>query len=236
MKWDCVDYRELRPSTLHEERFRHVKLLLFWPVFGMLFALVERGLPGRVYHPVYCPMDDMIPFCEWFLIPYLFWFVFLVGMLVYGFFFDRDSFCGMMRYVMITYTVTMLVYLLYPTVQYLRPVSFARDNLLTRFVAWFYTFDTNTNVCPSIHVLGAFAAMYAGWNSRHFSSLPWRAAFAVATALICLSTVFLKQHSVMDVLLALPLALAAYPLAFGKKEERRSARALHARRRAAEPL
>lgn len=236
MKWERVDYRGLRLSALDEPRFRHVKLLLYWPLFGALFALVERGLPDRVYHPVYCPLDELIPFCEWFLIPYLFWFVFLIGMLAYGFFFDRESFCGMMKFVIITYSVTIAVYLLYPTAQYLRPESFLRDNVLTRFMQWFYVFDTNTNVCPSLHVLGAFAAMYAGWNSRHFSSLPWRAAFAVVTALICLSTVFLKQHSALDVLTALPLALAAYPLAFGGKQERRSARAMRERERAPEPL
>lgn len=48
----------------------------------------------------------------------------------------------------------MLIYLVFPTCQDLRPTQFARDNILTRFVAWFYNFDTNTNVCPSIHVLG----------------------------------------------------------------------------------
>jgi hypothetical protein len=30
----------------------------------------------------------------------------------------------------------------------------------------------------------------------------------------------MKQHSVLDVLLALPLCLAAYPLSFGRREDR----------------
>ena len=221
MKWTPVDYRELSWKTRNEERFSHVKLLLFWPLFGALFAAVERSWPGRTYTPVWCALDDMIPFCEWFLIPYLFWFVFLIGMLVYGFFFDADNFTRMMRFVIITYSVTMLIYLVFPTMQELRPAVFPRDNILTRFVADFYAFDTNTNVCPSLHVIGSFAAMYAGWNSRHFSARLWRIVFGLICASICLSTVFMKQHSAMDVLLALPLCLAAYPLAFGRREERR---------------
>ena len=234
MQWKPVDYRELCWKTRNDARYRHVKLLLFWPLFGLAFAAVEKSWSGRSYTPVRCPLDDLIPFCEWFLIPYLFWFVFLIGMLVYGFFFDRENFTAMMKFVIITYSLTMLIYLVFPTMQELRPAVFPRDNLLTRFVADFYAFDTNTNVCPSLHVIGSFAAMYAGWNSRHFSSPPWRAVFGVICASICLSTVFMKQHSAVDVVMALPLCLGAYPLAFGRKEQRRSARRQYGLRRAAE--
>ena len=45
-------------------------------------------------------------------------------------------------------------------IKLLRPEVFARDNALTRAVAWFYTFDTNTNVCPSLHVIGSAAALF----------------------------------------------------------------------------
>ena len=220
MKRTGVDYRQFRWRTRNDPRFRHIKLLLFWPLFGLLFAAVEKSWPGRAYIPVWCPLDDRIPFCEWFLIPYLFWFVFLAGMLVYGFFFDTENFTAMMHFVILTYSVTMLIYLFFPTVQELRPEVFPRDNILTRMVAAFYAFDTNTNVCPSLHVIGSFAAMYAGWNSRCFSARPWRITFGTICAAICLSTVFMKQHSVLDVLLALPLCLAAYPLSFGRREDR----------------
>lgn len=190
---------------------------------------MELSWPGRVYTAVWCPIDDLIPFCEWFVIPYLFWFVYLIGMMAYGFFFDVENFVRMMKYVILTYCAAMAVYLVFPTMQLLRPAAFPRDNVLTDIVALIYAFDTNTNVCPSIHVLGSFAAMYAGWNSRHFSSKTWRVIFAVLCALICVSTLFMKQHSAMDVLAALPIALAAYPIAFGRREARhdqRRARAL----------
>ena len=69
-------------------------------------------------------------------------------------------------------------------------------------MARFYAFDTNTNVCPSIHVIGAVACLAAGWHSRRFGTPLWRAVFTVITVLICLSTVFLKQHSAPDVFAA----------------------------------
>ena len=98
--------------------------------------------------------------------------------------------------------------------QELRPVSFERDNIFTRFMGWFYNFDTNTNVCPSLHVVGAMAVLFAGWRGEHLKKPVIRALLIVVTVFICLSTVFLKQHSVIDVAAALALCVAAYPIAF----------------------
>lgn len=81
-----VNYREFRIHKLNTPEFSHVRLLLYWPIFGLLFLFLERLQPQRNYYPVYCGLDDIIPFCEWALIPYLFWFVFLIGTLVYTFF------------------------------------------------------------------------------------------------------------------------------------------------------
>ena len=53
------------------------------------------------------------------------------------------------------------MFALYPTCQNLRPEVFARDNVLTRLMAWFYTCDTSTNVCPSLHVCGFLFSGYA---------------------------------------------------------------------------
>ena len=93
-----VNYREFRIHKLNTPEFSHVRLLLYWPIFGLLFLFLERLQPQRNYYPVYCGLDDIIPFCEWALIPYLFWFVFLIGTLVYTFFVDVPAFRRMMYF------------------------------------------------------------------------------------------------------------------------------------------
>lgn len=201
----CVDYRKLRPRNLNSPEFSHVKLLAFWPAFGLAFAFVERGYPVAEYYAMHCALDDLIPFEEIFLLPYLFWFVYLAGSLAYTFFFDTASFRKEMHFVIFTYSVTILLYLLFPTCQLLRPESFARDNVLTRFMAHYYAFDTNTNVCPSLHVIGSLAALFGLWDSPRFSSKGKRAASLTVAVLISVSTVFVKQHSVLDVAAALPI-------------------------------
>lgn len=168
-----VDYRQFRFSKLNTPEFSHVWLLLYWPLFGLGFSYVERFYPVAHYIEMHCALDDLIPFNEWFLIPYMFWFVYLIGAVAYTFFFDVPGFRRMMRFVMITYSVTLIIYFLFPTCQMLRPEVFPRDNALTRFIAGFYVFDTNTNVCPSLHVIGSMAAFFAFWYAPIFSKRGW---------------------------------------------------------------
>ena len=80
--------------------------------------------------------------------------------------------------------------------------------------------EPNTNVCPSLHVIGSMAAFFAFWYAPVFSAKKWRIASAIAAFLICISTVFMKQHSVLDVLAALPLCAIAYYFAYRKPSKR----------------
>ena len=212
----AVDYRQFRLSRLNTEQFRHLKLLLYWPIFGLLFWYAERGVEVDHYYPMHCWLDDYIPFNEWFLIPYLFWFAFMVGMHLYTLWHDVPAFRRMMYFIILTYSVSLVIFFLFPNCQQLRPAVFERDNVLTRFLAEFYAFDTSTNVCPSLHVVGSLAAMFAAWDTPRFSSWPWRLAFGVTAALISVSTVFLKQHSVLDILAALVVCAAAYVMIYGR--------------------
>lgn len=211
-----VDYRKLRLNNLCTPQFSHLLMLLFWPVFGVIFAALER-FRTTGYHIVYSPVDDLIPFCEFFVIPYFFWFVYLVGMYVYSIFWDIETFKKYTWYIILTYTATVIIYIFWPTAQELRPVVFERNNVFTGIMKRFYSFDTNTNVCPSLHVIGAVAVSAAAWNSKLFSKTGWRIAFTVTTLLIIISTVFLKQHSVVDIPPALAICVLAYPPVFGKK-------------------
>ena len=125
-----VDYRKFRFSKLNTPEFEHLKYLAYWPVFGLFFLTVERLWIRERYYPISCLLDDMIPFCEYFLIPYLFWFVFLIGIQIYTLLYDTESFKRMMRFIIISYTAAMLVYILFPNCQELRPVVLDRTSVV----------------------------------------------------------------------------------------------------------
>ena len=120
----------------------------------------------------------------------------------------------LMKYIIFTYTTGLIIFFIFPTCQLLRPVVFERQNILTDFMAWFYTIDTNTNVCPSLHVVGSVAVWLTSRRISRFQTMGWRFAFGTAAILICISTVFLKQLSVLDVLAAIPICLVAYTFSF----------------------
>lgn len=204
----------LRILRTREDR-ENLILASFWLVFGLCFYALEWLVPGRSYHVMYHPLDDRIPFCELFLIPYLFWFVFMGFAYVYAFFAEPRAFRRMMWFTILTYGGGLLMFLLFPTCQNLRPEAFIRDNFLTRTMAWFYTCDTSTNVCPSLHVCGSLAAAFGLTDTRLFST-PARRRTVMAIALtICISTVFVKQHSVIDTVCGFLFSAAAWQLVYG---------------------
>ena len=126
---------------------------------------------------------------------------------------NRPAFRRMMKFIILTYSFALLTYWLFPNCQHLRPVLSDND-VLTRLVSMLYRSDTNTNVCPSIHVIGSFAVYFAARDSRMLSKPPIRLTVFILTVLISISTVFLKQHSVLDVLAGLLVCAAAYPMIY----------------------
>ncbi len=208
----CPDYKKLRLSKITMPEFRHVLLLLYWPIYGLVFLYFER-IRVCTYHPVQCSLDALIPFVPAFIIPYFFWFAYLIGMLIYTFFLDIPAFKKYMWYIIITYSITSVIYFVYPTCQNLRP-DFTGNGVFANIVSGLYVFDTNTNVCPSIHVLGSFAVCFTAWHCERFKNTVVKIAFFIVAVLISVSTVFLKQHSIIDVFAALVVIIVCYPMVF----------------------
>ena len=208
MKKPVVDYRTFRLRKINEPQFAHLKLLLGWVGYFILYFLTENLIPADACHPVHMWLDDVIPFCEWFLIPYVFWYVLIVISLGYFLLYHVDSFKRLQTYIIITQILAMACYILYPTRQDLRPTEFVNDNFLTQCVSFLYAFDTNTGVCPSLHVAYSLG-IASGWTKEKEAHPLWRGFVVFAVAMICLSTMFIKQHSAVDFFAAIPVCLIA---------------------------
>jgi len=214
MKKPVIDYRTFRLRRINEPQFSHLKLLLGWVIYFILFFITENLIPAEKCRPIHCWLDDIIPFCEAFVIPYTFWYLLIVFSLGYFALYSIDSFKRLSIYIMITQAVAMLIYITFPSRQDLRPEFFPRDNFLTDVIAMIYAFDTNTGVCPSLHV--AYSLGIASTWLKEKASPWWKAFVVVAVILICLSTAFIKQHSIADAFAALPVCLLAECIVFGK--------------------
>ena len=209
-----LDYRKLRPGNITSPEFRHVLLLLYWIAYLLSFIFIERLTPAAVHHTVYSPLDDMIPFCEWFLIPYLSWHVSLVWISLYTLAYDVEEFKYFMYNLILTTVIAVATYIIWPNQQLLRPDldTLGRSNLFTWGTSIIYTMDTNTNVCPSLHCIGGFAVAISAVSCPRFNRPGWKVFFLIFALLVCASTVFMKQHSIIDFFAAIPVILLGWLL------------------------
>ncbi len=173
---------------------------------------------GQRFHLVHCFLDDMIPFNEFFVIPYLTWHPLIAITLIYTLINETDNFRNLMKFFILTFVVTMVIYMVYPTCLELRPVSFERDNILVDVVKFVYFVDTPQNVCPSLHIIGSLGLLFASWDTRGRDSVPKKVFMTLAVVFICLSTLFMKQHSVIDVIVAIPISFIGWVICFRGKE------------------
>lgn len=210
-----VDYRDFRFSRLGEPRFAHVKLWLTWAVYFCLFFLTENLIPAEKCHPVHCFLDDIIPFNEYFLVFYCGWYVLVFGSLVYYFFYDVQRFRELDLYIFTTQMAAMACYIFWPSRQDLRPEVFPRENVFTWIMGLIYAFDTNTGVCPSLHVAYSLAIVSVMVKDDQLKK-PFKVLVTCFCLMVCLSTAFVKQHSVVDIIAALPVVLLGEVLIYGK--------------------
>ena len=121
-------------------------------------------------------------------------------------------------------TIALACYVIVPTGLNLRPAYVPGNDIFARTVRFLYSTDTPTNVCPSIHVLNSVTLLLAYYRSRIFEQ-PRRRWMRPAATVLCISivcsTMLLKQHSCIDVILGIVLALALdslFNMAFARSD------------------
>ena len=191
---------------------------LFIPGCLLGFFLMETLVPaGCDYRATQCALDDYIPFCEWFVIPYCLWYplLFTVGMLLM--LRDVPGLRRYARFLIAGFGFSMLFCILVPNGQDLRPAEFPRENFCTALLSRLYAADTNTNVLPSMHVVGAAGAVIAALDSP--ACRRWRVPVCVTAALVIASTVLVKQHAILDVFAGFAVCVPLWVLFYRKKKD-----------------
>lgn len=184
--------------------------ILFFIAYFIGFFTLEQIITTPQYL-IHCRLDDLIPFCEWFIFPYATWFALIPWSLITLLIRDRKNYfylCGVMFSAM---AVSLLLYLLFPNGLALRPAEIEHQNIAAFFVQLTWSVDTPTNVCPSIHVSTTVAIFFAVCRSKMWKHRKLVVGgCGILSILICLATVFLKQHSVIDVLCGFALAVVLH--------------------------
>ncbi len=194
-------------GIFNREKIGYLRYLFVWLLAMGIFLLCEFFIPAEICHPMHSWIDDLIPFTEGFVFFYVLWYFLIFGSLVYFAARRCESFRAFLIFMSVCQLLAVAVFLVYPNKQELRPEVMPRDNYFSRVVAYLHSVDTNTNVCPSLHVAYSFA-LISVWCKERISRVS-KVIWVMTVVLICASTVFIKQHSVIDFFVALPICAVA---------------------------
>lgn len=175
---------------------------------GLYFYLLERIAPAPRYL-LHARLDDIIPFVSAFVIPYVLWYFYVAGIGWMLFLKDADEFVRYAAFLSSGMIIACLIYTIWPNGQMLRPDLSSPNGPLEAILGLIYSIDTPTNSAPSLHVMNAIGAHIAlsRFNHRRWHSKALNLASLLLALLMVLSTVFVKQHSVICIASGLLLAL-----------------------------
>lgn len=198
------------------KKYRHAWVLLYCFIYFPWFAYLETNVTTH-YNVIHMAIDDKIPFIEFFIIPYFLWFGYVAYAVLYFFFKNKTDYYKLCVFLFTGMTIFLIVSTIYPNGHHLRPTTFDRDNIFVTMVQWLYASDTSTNLFPSIHVYNSLGVHFAICNSENFRQhKKVRVCSFLLMVSIIAATMFLKQHSVFDVITAFVMATVMYPLVYNK--------------------
>ncbi len=212
-----VDFIKPRPEAW---------LLLYWPVHTVIYMICNRMTPYMNYHVIYSPLDDKIPFIEFFVLPYVLWFFYIAATLIYFLWKNKRDYLRTSFMLISGMAISMVICFVYPSMHELRPAVFERTNICVWMVQVLYDSDNPAVIFPSMHVLVSCLLAVSVWIAESLKGkTAVRISATVLSVLISMATVFIKQHSILDVFFGLALVpvicVAAY-FVFRRKAVSRS--------------
>lgn len=178
-------------------------ILLIAVIISWSFFFLLRREPKHYWS---IRIDKHIPVIPAFVIPYiaLFPFVIVASLLMLRTPLSTEFFVS----IFIANTAAALFWFFIPTGMRREHVS--TKKLFNRWIAWIYRHDRPSNEFPSSHVFSSvICGYYLALSFSTFAGAIW-----LLAGLIAISTIFVKQHYVIDVLGGLLCATGAIGIAF----------------------
>ena len=118
---------------MNSSRWKDAGLVLAYMIFYLCFFNYLEHRTGVQVHMLQMRADYKIPFCEYFIVPYLLWFPY-VGLTAAYFTLFNDNRTEFYQFAVcmgIGMTLFLIVSYIFPNGQNLRPYTFARHNIFT---------------------------------------------------------------------------------------------------------
>lgn len=179
------------------EKYKHFLTLFIFLFLTLWFAYLKETIVPK--HIMYSHIDSYIPFVKQFVLAYYFWFAYMaIGFLYLGIV-SKSDFYKMELFLSLGMIISFIIFIVYPNAQFPRP-TVQKYDIFSWLVSFIYNHDGTNNVFPSIHVCNAIGVHAALCNCNKLKDKKLlKVASAISVLLICASTVFIKQHSIIDV-------------------------------------
>lgn len=175
-----------------------LSLILMIPLINVIYIYLNNS--SRGIHSLVTDIDKGIPFIKVFAIPYLIWSPFLFATLIYLCFRHREAYYKVIISIIVGLILCFIIYYFFQTTVP-RPKLDGND-FLTSLVKYIYITDNPFNCFPSIHVLTSYMLIKGIKSSNSKISID-RVIITVISILIILSTQFIKQHVILDLIFAI---------------------------------
>ena len=179
---------------------KHIWLFGIYGIIGSLYGVFNK--PWNEVSNLTTIFDMKIPFLKIFIIPYYSWYVFLIVGVLFLMFNDKKSYYKAVYSLCIGVAICYVIYLLFQTTL-ARPVVVGND-FLSRLVRYTYQNDNPFNCFPSIHVYTTSVIGYFLLGLKNLKAYQKSMILTLVISII-LSTLFVKQHLILDVISALGL-------------------------------
>ena len=152
-------------------------------------------------------IDTKIPFVPAFFIPYCIWYLMIFIIPYYLYCKDKDKFIKYTMAYILCSMIGNIVFISYPSTV-ARPTVTGTDifSLIAKFIYWI---DTPTNCFPSLHCAISMLFILYTCESKN-TNIITKISVCIISILIMLSTLFTKQHVVVDFISGDMLALIVY--------------------------
>lgn len=186
-------YFQIKKNEELDIKWSDLVWLLLFPILNINYILAANI--AKVGKNIELRFDEIIPFESIFIVPYIYWYIFIIIGLIYILYKSRTEYIRIFMAMIIGMCCCYFIYYMFPT-QINRPIV-ENTNILNKLVNVIYSKDKPFNCFPSIHVLNTYFIMrYTKYmyNKRYFYYTQ------IVGVLIIISTVFIKQHFVLDIM------------------------------------
>lgn len=176
-------------------------LVLLVPLYIFIGALV---MPNRTLHMPELPLDRALPLQPTWALVYGSFYLFLILLPMFVVRQEEQIRRTVLAYLMVWITAY-VCFLVYPTVAP-RPVKVTGVGFATWGLRFLYSADPPYNCFPSLHVAHSFVSALTSYRVHRGVGI----AAGICALLVGVSTLFTKQHYVLDVIAGIFLAYLAH--------------------------